>query len=249
MNTTVVLDRPLISLADANAVAALQTRVDRKYLVDEQTLSELVDELPASVHQLEIGGRTDFGYRSTYFDTPGLDLYRAAAHRRRRRFKVRTRTYTDTSGCFLEVKAKGARGQNIKSRIEWPDLVDDRLTPTGIDFIDAATGTTAIASTLGPVLTTAYSRSTLVDVASATRLTIDRSLRCTDIRGRTTTLDAIVVEIKSGGAPSEADRWLWRRHVRPQRISKFCTGLAALDPALPSNRWHRVLDRHWKPAA
>lgn len=249
MSSSALLERRRISLAAANDVAALLTRVDRKYLVDEATVTELLTELPASSHILEIDGRTDFGYRSTYFDTARRDLFRDAAHGRRHRFKVRTRTYTDTGSCYLEVKSKGRQGQNVKARIDWPDADADRLTGSGHRFIDAVTGTDTISTTLGPVLTTTYTRHTVVDVVAATRLTIDRGLRCSDMNGCTTALDAVVIEVKSDGAPGFADRWLWQHCFRPQRISKFCTGLAALDDDLPSNRWHRILDRHWSPAA
>jgi hypothetical protein len=33
--------------------------------------------------------------------------------------------------------------------------------------------------------------------------------------------------------------------VRPARISKFCTSLAAMWPDLSANRWVRALDRPW----
>jgi hypothetical protein len=54
-----------------------------------------------------------------------------------------------------------------------------------------------------------------------------------------------VVETKSANLPSQSDRWLWAHGIRPSRISKFCTGLAALHPELPANKWHRTLQKHW----
>ncbi|MCB0975482.1 MAG: VTC domain-containing protein [Actinobacteria bacterium] len=56
----------------------------------------------------------------------------------------------------------------------------------------------------------------------------------------------IIVETKSAGRPSAVDRALWQARCRPTRISKYTTGLAALRPDLPSNRWHRTLDRHFE---
>jgi hypothetical protein len=41
------------------------------------------------------------------------------------------------------------------------------------------------------------------------------------------------------------DRWLWQSGVRPVRISKYCTALAAMRPELPANKWHRTLARHF----
>ena len=54
-----------------------------------------------------------------------------------------------------------------------------------------------------------------------------------------------IVETKSVGAPSAADRALWAIGCRPIRISKFGTSLAVLDPELPANRWTRALGQPW----
>ena len=53
--------------------------------------------------------------------------------------------------------------------------------------------------------------------------------------------DFAIVETKSTGRASRIDRTLWRLGYRPQRISKYATGLAALHRELPRNRWTRVL--------
>jgi len=235
-----------ISLGRANEIAELQTRIDRKYLVDEATLWELLDTLTPTVRVLGIDGEQSCDYRSTYFDTEDLALYRAAVQGRRQRYKVRSRMYGDTGPCFLEVKAKGRRGTNMKSRIDYCRRDHHTITTDGHDFIEEITGGHDLASALRPVLTTEYKRSTLIDPTSRTRLTFDRRLRCTDAVGGEATLNAIVVETKSAGAASAADRWLWLHHVRPTKISKFCTGLAAIRPELPANKWHRIIDRHWR---
>lgn len=238
-----------ISLDGANDIAELQTRTDRKYLVDESTLWQLLDGLAPTVRVLEIDGTQGCDYSSTYFDTDDFALYRAAVQGRRRRFKVRSRTYGDTGPCFLEVKAKGGRGVNVKSRIQCARDDRDEITRDGLDFVGGLVGDPGLAAALRPVLTTDYTRSTLIDPADCTRLTFDRHLRCTDTREASAVLDAVVVETKSAGAPSATDRWLWRHQVRPTKVSKFCTGLAVLRPELPANKWHRVIDRHWRAQA
>ena len=37
--------------------------------------------------------------------------------------------------------------------------------------------------------------------------------------------------------------------LRPLSLSKYCVGMALLDPRLPANRWNRELRRHfdWTP--
>ena len=53
----------------------------------------------------------------------------------------------------------------------------------------------------------------------------------------------VIIETKSGTAPSVADKHLWRAGIRPAKISKFATGMAALNPQLPANKWNRVIER------
>ena len=88
-------------LTELNSAAGLLTRVDRKYLVPLERAQELVGGLISEAQVLDIDGRRRFSYASTYFDTPGLEAFILAARKRRRRFKVRTRTYLDTGLCFL----------------------------------------------------------------------------------------------------------------------------------------------------
>jgi hypothetical protein len=95
-----------ISLGGVNHVAELQTRIDRKCLVGESTLWELLDPLAPTVRVLEIEDRHSCHYQSTYVDTDNFALHSAAVQGRRKRFKVRSRTYGDDGPCFLEVKAK-----------------------------------------------------------------------------------------------------------------------------------------------
>ena len=75
---------------------------------------------------------------------------------------------------------------------------------------------------------------------------MDSRYRCTDASGaRTGLADELIVETKTDGASSVFDRLLWGAGYRPVKISKFATGLAALHPELPSNRWHPVLRAHF----
>jgi hypothetical protein len=234
-----------LSLEEVMAVADLQTRTDRKYVVDPDVFARLVDELGAGLGVLEIGGVRSFRYESVYFDTPALDSYLGAAHDRRRRFKVRTRSYLDSGDCMLEVKNRSGRGETVKARMPYDIGRRSSIDAAGRAFVRTHVSLPA-GATLAPVLTTAYSRSTLVEVATGSRLTCDRALECSSPAGRTVSLDhELLVETKSAGAPTAADRFLWRAGVRPEAVSKFCVGMAALDPSLPANKWNRILRRHF----
>ena len=70
---------------------------------------------------------------------------------------------------------------------------------------------------------------------------LDPALMRIDQRLRDIAADLVIVETKSLSAASATDRLLWRAGHRPVPVSKFATGLAALNPDLPRNRWARIL--------
>ncbi len=247
-----------LSLAELDDSAALQTRVDRKYLVSLDELAVILDEMDPGTRVLEIDGERSFSYESVYFDTPGLSSYLGAARRRRDRFKVRTRTYVDSGSCWVEVKTRGARGATVKTRQEHAAGSADTLPTPSWEFASGALGGDRVAELDGPMaptLVSTYRRATLHVPGRlggpASRTTIDTDLVWTDPRtGREHPLGGLaVVETKTGSAASATDRLLWRHGIRPVRISKYGTGMAVLHPELPAQPWRRVLDRHVLPHA
>lgn len=236
---------PSVTLDELNRSADLLTRTDRKYVIGRDELHALLDDHADRLASLEIDGRRSFWYRSLYFDTADAALHRAAATDRRRRVKVRTRVYADSGTAMLEVKAKDGRGRTVKHR-QPHDL--DRVTELGADgmaFVDHVTRSPGLAASLVPTLETRYRRTTVVDAATDSRATIDVDLVCAHVDGRSVGFDKVIVETKSDLAPSPIDRWMWRHGLRPEPISKYCTVLALLDPALPGNKWHRTIARHF----
>lgn len=233
-----------ITLQELVEIASLQTRIDRKYIVPRGEVDDLLERLEPETRVLEIDGQTDFGYESVYFDTPDLASYLGAAHKRRRRFKVRTRTYTDSGDCYLEVKTEGARSATVKERLEHASSPDE-IGPVGVEYAQSVldeAGIHADVSQLNPVLSTSYRRRTLFIPSSASRATVDVDLAWQLHGGERIALDHVaIVETKSGSTASSVDRLLWTRGHRPSAISKYATGLAALNPHLPSNKWAPIL--------
>lgn len=246
---------PGIDLATMEQQAALMTRVDRKYLVPASVALDLVEAMGEDLHVLEIGGERTFAYRSLYYDTPDLDAYRTAATKRRRRFKVRRREYVDAGSAFLEAKTRTGRGDTVKVREQVPMLYGEDLPLPGgealagasLEYVHARLADAGVeppTQPLRPVMETAYRRTTLLLGSEGSRATLDQALtwRGTALQ-RYRMDDLLVLETKSSASPGPIDRFLWRAHHRPQRISKFATGMALLDPSLPANRWHRTLQR------
>lgn len=244
-----------ISLQEINTTNQLQTRIDRKYVLNAAQTQALLNTVSGKARALNINGQQHSRYDSTYSDTPDFQLYYLARTGRRRRAKIRERTYTNTGARFLELKTKSGRHQTVKTRIpltseqgydrnacRWlsQELFNQQIA-TDISHAEQ------FVSSLQPVLTTSYERVTLAfdDI----RVTIDTDLdfyagssfENSDSASNTYRMDYAVVETKTAQCTSDVDRWLWQQGIRPMRMSKFALGMSLLYPQLPANRWHRTL--------
>ena len=238
-----------VALAELDEAAALQRRFDRKYIVPREVWGAVAASCARDTRVLEIDGKREFAYASAYFDTPAMDSYLGAARARPRRFKVRTRRY-ESGATAIEVKLRSGRGETVKHR-EWlaeaPANLGE-LTPEARDFVRRHGPIGAHEPHLELSLITAYTRTTLLREDG--RVTVDDHVRGSDADGNVAGFgDALIVETKSAGGAGQIDRALWAMGVRPTRVSKYCTTLAALRPELPANRWHRTLHRHVTRAA
>ncbi|MEV4469149.1 polyphosphate polymerase domain-containing protein [Nonomuraea sp. NPDC049504] len=233
-------------------VPQLMSRVDRKYIVTAATMSHLAAELGDRFQVLRIDGRRQFRYTSTYYDTPDLLTYHHHRQDRRRRFKLRTRTYLDGGGQWLELKLSGARGSTDKHRIPYDGAPGQPLTEEALDFArDTLLRELHLVAPepLQPVLATDYRRVTLIDQAGGARLTCDTGLVCRDGHRRAPARgDMVLLESKSADGRALADKVLRGLGVRPVSVSKYCLAVAALR-AQPANRWHPILHRYLLPAA
>ncbi len=235
-----------IGLDELMAHAALQTRVDRKYLVPPDLVAKVVDELSGSVRALEMTDIRAFRYQSVYFDTDDYRSFHQHVQGRRRRFKIRTRTYLDSDTCQLEVKVKGGRSETVKSRLPYEPADSFRLTNEGHRFIAEHIGVPESELRLQPVLLSDYKRTTLVDLQAGSRITCDVGLVWESLANATpNSFRDVVVETKSMGPFSAFDLRLRAYGYRPISLSKYCVGVALLNPDLRANPWNRTLRRHF----
>ena len=243
-----------ISLDELISSAPRLTRVDRKYVFSRRVLPALLRATADQARVLDIDGLRDFSYRTVYLDTVDVQCFRAAGQKRRRRAKIRTRSYLDSGITYLEVKTRGPRGTTVKERIEHADaeaaglssvgarFVADRLTEASVENLDVAA--------LVPTLASTYHRCTLA--LGPDRVTIDTDLGWTALGQSPSDLDRpglAIVETKAGATPTLVDHTLWRLGHRPVRVSKYGSGLAAVRPDLPHLKWHRVINQHLRPCS
>jgi VTC domain-containing protein len=237
---------PGTSLAEVVAGSALMSRTDRKYVLRLPDFLAVADALGDRLRSLDIGGRRSFAYSSTYFDTPDLAVFRAHRQDRRRRFKIRTRTYTDTADTYCELKLSGRRDETVKRRRPHPAAAADVLTPEALAFLGRELGSAGhpVPGSLASVLVTEYRRSTLVTADRRTRVTCDTALTWTaGARSRPAARQWVLLEVKSAAERNQVTETLARLRLRETSVSKYCAGVVALGLATGGNRWLPVLRR------
>jgi hypothetical protein len=231
-------------LRQVDGAAALQTRVDRKYLLPVEYAGRFVEVLAPTHHVLSIDGRRATTYATVYYDSPDWVSYRAHAQGRRRRWKARTRLYSEDLICRLELKTKGV-ATTVKNALDLPASQFGRLDAMGRAFLAGAgadAGVQVPVERLAPGVRIDYVRATLADLASGTRVTVDGAL-VGSLDGRVVRLreDLVVVETKGGRRPALADRVLLEHAVHPTSLSKYGAVVTALEPGLPGHPWRRVV--------
>jgi hypothetical protein len=240
-----------VSLQEVEDRAALQMRVDRKYIVSYETLAQLFAQLGDDYQALEIDGERLQKYDSVYFDTPGFMGYRHHLQGRRKRFKCRTRLYGGTAS-FFDLKMKGRRGETVKSRLPLSPLEHGSLTSQASAFLKRGLleeyGCAAPAG-LVPTLQTSFERLTLIHPQRAERMTVDFGITFS-MAGSGERYGMrpgyVLIETKSGSQLGTADRLLLGLGVRPVTMcSKYCLGVALGNPALPTNPYRLLLRRYF----
>ncbi|WP_399927625.1 VTC domain-containing protein [Streptomyces kanamyceticus] len=239
-----------IALDEVNARAQLLARYDNSYLVPVEIFEDLASLLTdprragGPFRALSIGGKRWFRYHSTYYDTPDLGTFHDHRQGRRLRYRIRERVYRDSGERQFEIKLKSGRGETVKhrQRLEAEDHALDEARQgflagvlRGSYGIEAPEGLTAS-------LVTDYQRATFV--ADGQRVTCDAGLVVRDtLTGRTAAADSglVLVETKTKGHLTDADRVLHRFGVRAAEFTKYCGGYAAVRPELGINKWARAV--------
>jgi hypothetical protein len=245
---------PSVGLADLETAAALQDRIDSKYVISLADFVTLAERLLDTHAVLEIDGRRAFRYRTTYFDTRELQIFRDHVQNRRRRYKCRAREYVDSGLCMFEVKLKGPRGRTVKHRVPYDHARPDELSAPALAFLrdclERSYGRTPDGE-LRPTLAIAYTRITLAAPQLGERLTCDFDLAFSAPDGASGRLveDRVIVESKSARGNATADHVLRALGARPEEgCSKYCLGVGFTNPDVNSNGLRPLLRRHFRAA-
>lgn len=216
-------------------IAALQDRIDTKYLLTEAQALTIFDRLTDRYKVLEVEGYRGGHYRTLYFDTPAFSMFYAHHTGLRPRHKVRIRSYVDSRISFLEVKRKTNRNRTVKSRI--PIEAAPTFDARAAAFL--ATQCPYNPADLIPRIYNEFLRVTLVGVQHLERLTLDFciSLGFDDVRFDLPGL--VVVEVKQlkYSAQTGIFHQLHEQHLLPTSFSKYIFASTQLMPIVKHNRF------------
>lgn len=221
-----------ISLEEMDAVR-LMNRTDTKYVMKKSEFLELLPLLQESYSSLEINGSRIARYETTYYDRPNFEFYLVHQRGKKNRYKVRKRKYVDSDLSFLEVKHKNNKGRTIKYRKVTPDL-NPTLSQADKAYIEEISG---LSGMLESKLTNTFQRITLVNKTSPERLTFDLDLAF-KMNGKQENLENLVIaELKQEelNRSSKFAQIVKNKLIRPERISKYCVGVALLEQRIKKN--------------
>jgi len=238
-----------VSLNELNAKASMLNRINNKYLVPTEGMTDLLQSLEQHFEILEINKKRTFLYQSCYFDDDQYVTYFAHHQGRRNRFKVRTRKYLDSGMCFLEIKLKSSRGRTIKKRVPYQWDKNGKLNKEAKRFIAASVRELIPGSGFVPqstaVLQMEFKRITLVAKDGGERLTMDYGLSF--VRGNESVAlpgELLIVEVKSVHGHGLADRVMREHHYhKVKRCSKYCLGLNLIKKVVKNNRFLPILKK------
>jgi len=221
-----------ISLEELDRAAALQRRVDNKYLITHEQFARLAARLRRDHRVLEIDGERDSAYESVYFDTESLRCFEHHVADRRPRFKARSRLYQATGTCVFEVKLKRADGETDKRHLDQSVKAHGRLTLEAREFARRTLADVGLdAGDLRPTLITSFVRVTFGSDAASARATCDLRVSFSLPHGPAVHMreDYCLVETKSEQGQSPADRVLSELGAGQRSFSKYVVGTQVLN--------------------
>jgi hypothetical protein len=197
-------------------------------------LVKILDSSQNDYKCLEVEGCRLSKYNSQYFDTDGYHFYFQHHRSKAGRIKVRIRTYVDSKLSFLEIKRKNKKGQTVKKRLKTEGFADAHSNEQ-VEFLENAKMPSL---QIKPILENSFNRITLVNKDSIERVTIDTSLLFNNRISFTGSAGALaIIEVKQPGLDRSSPiiKALKKEGIRPQKVSKYCIGLAKLNPNLKQN--------------
>ncbi len=224
-----------ISLEEMSGIR-LMSRIDYKYVVTLNQLSEVLQGLENDYFAQDIRDKRICDYVTLYYDTPEYEMYLAHQNGKLNRLKIRTREYTESQLCFLEIKTKSNKGVTQKIRIKnhRPDEIGNEHSRIFLEGNTPYSG-----ANLEAKIWSYYKRITLVNKQKTERLTIDLDLRFQNYNNHQLVEipNVAIIEVKKDStAHSPALELLAEMKIRQSSMSKYCIGVALTEPNIKKNK-------------
>lgn len=218
----------------------LMDRAETKVLMPAGDLATVLRAISGDYRTLRIDDQPLQGYRTMYFDSPSFRTYHDHHNQLGRRFKIRYRTYIGSDLTFFEVK-RSVHGRIVKQRRK-------SVAPNGRIRDDDS----AFAESCGidvaefvPSVIVEYQRALLARFDPQERVTIDLHTRFENGTTSAVTDGLAILEFKQPRVDRTSPAILACRQIglRPRRMSKYCTAVAACQRGIRRNRFLPVF-RH-----
>ena len=219
-----------ITLTQLNAQAAFLDRIDTKFVVSEDELIFLIEELKKDFYVLDIDGKSVFEYDSIYMDTEDYLFYNQHQEEGiKTRTKVRTREYVDSGIAFFEYKQK--QGKSIRKFRYQFDLENHGKMDSesekfyqGLHMSFYNTKT----PTITPSSRTHYNRLTLCSKDNSERVTIDFNIELENLRGsgKKKLENMVIIESKATSKDCLSHKIMAKHGIQQAHgCSKYCMSL------------------------
>lgn len=207
--------------------------MDRKYIFHTNRLEDILVELKENYRILEVKGLRCSRYETRYYDTPGFEMYLQHHNGKLNRHKVRFREYLDSGLRFFEVKFKSNKGRTIKDRVKLRN--DNRIIEGETEFL-LRKKTCYDGTMLQEAIKVNYSRITLVHKEFKERLTLDLNLAYTFREKEASYPTLVIAEVKQARSTGSPFCLIMQNRFIPTlSLSKYCFGIASLNPDIKKN--------------
>lgn len=225
--------------------SATNDRIDTKFVLREEAVFDLLNDLASDYSILDVDGLRFTTYRTQYFDTESYSFFRRHHAGGSNRYKVRARTYLNTKLSYVEIKRKTRGGTTTKLRHQ-TEQFETELLAGSREFIDANCPT--LAADLRPALLNNFDRIQLVNKESPERLTIDLNLEVETGSSPVRLPGIAIAEFKQERSDrNHRDAEFLKRmrslNVRPTSFSKYCMCLLLTNGDIKHNRFRPQLRR------
>lgn len=217
---------------------ALMRRTDTKFVFNIEYLPQLLERALSNYFMVEINDEREQIYETTYFDTKNYNMYHLHHNGKLNRQKIRLRRYIYSKQGFLEIKHKNNKGETIKKRVQYSNenICNNNVAKKLINHLTPYNNDLLI-----PTLDNRFIRLTLVNKDYSERITIDYNIQFFDRKHKLNTQNnnICIAEIKKEreNRTSPFIDYLKVMGINSMGFSKYCMGIALLNPDVKNNRF------------